>query len=171
MNGSRIRVLSTWVFAINLWVLVMSGFWVMWFYKPTESLAWADIQTLHTSVTFGLMIRNLHRRSGILMFLTATLCFVANAVYTSPREEGLGKWLRVAICVSVSVSLFGATVSRVYLSGLSFDTGPFSTNTLERWYFEHIGPSIVGLSLLLVVAILAARNWWVLRRSPEFLGH
>ena len=143
----------------------------MWFYKPTESLAWADIQTLHTSVTFGLMIRNLHRRSGILMFLTATLCFVANAVYTSPREEGLGKWLRVAICVSVSVSLFGATVSRVYLSGLSFDTGPFSTNTLERWYFEHIGPSIVGLSLLLVVAILAARNWWVLRRSPEFLGH
>jgi Cytochrome b/b6/petB len=169
VNRGRVRLLSAWVFFVNLLVVSLSGFWLMWFYRPTESLSWTDIQTLHTSVSFGLVVRNVHRRSGILIYLTATLCFVANAVYSSPREALFRKWLRVGVCSSAFVTLFGATVSRLYFpgSGLLFETDQLLNNALRRWYLEHVGPSIVGLVLLLVVASIAIRNWWGTRRGAE----
>jgi hypothetical protein len=173
MNGHRLRLFSTGVFFVNLLVVALSGFWLMWFYRPTESLAWSDIQSLHTSVTFGLVVRSVHRRAGILIHLTATLSFVVNAVHSSPWEAVIRKWLRVGVCSSAFVTLFGATVSRVYFpgSGLSFETGQLLSYALRRWYIEHVGPSIVGLALLLVVALVAVRSWWGTRRGTGISAH
>ena len=130
----------------------------MWFYKPTEALAWADIQTLHT-VTPGLLVRNTHRLTGILIYLTGTLCFVVNAVYLSPKEALIRKWLRAGVCLSVAITLFGAAVSRAFLPG------SFSKNVLRRWYVEHVGPSIVGLCLISMVALIVISKWWTSRTS------
>jgi quinol-cytochrome oxidoreductase complex cytochrome b subunit len=162
MNVHRLRLASTWVFAVNLLVLALSGFWLMWFYRPTESLAWADITTLHTSVTVGLLVRNLHHGSGILMYLTATLCFVANAVHSSPGEAVIRKWLRAGVCLSVFVTLFGATVSRVYFPG-----SILSTNVLRRWYAQHVGPPLTGLALISIVALIAIGSKWSVQRRAD----
>jgi hypothetical protein len=159
MNGNRLRLLSTWAFAVNLSIMALSGCWLMWFYKPTEALAWADIQTLHTSVTVGLLVRNMHRRTGILIYLTGTLCFVVNAVHSSPMEALIRKWLRAGVCLSVAITLFGAAISRAILPG------SFSKNVLRRWYIEHAGPSIVGLCLISMVALIVISKWWTSQRT------
>jgi Cytochrome b/b6/petB len=164
-----VRLLSVWVFVVNLLAVSLSGFWLMWFYRPTESLAWSDIQTLHTSVNLGLRVRNIHRVSGILIYLTATLCFVSNVVHSSREEVILRKCLRVGLCSSAFVTLFGAIVVRVYFpsSGLAFETDRFLNNALRRWYIEHVGPSIVGFALLLVVSVIAIRSRWGVRRDAD----
>jgi hypothetical protein len=96
-------------------------------------------------------------------FLTATLSFVVNAVHFVPRKAVIRKWLRVSVCSAAFVTVFGATVSRVYFPG--------SRLGLHRWYLEHVGPSLVGLALLLVVALIAIRNCWAIRRSSDLQIH
>jgi hypothetical protein len=130
----------------------------MWFYRPTEALAWADIQTLHT-VSPWLLVRNMHRLTGILIYLTGTLCFVVNAVHSSSMEALIRKWLRAGVCLSVTITLFGAAVSRAVLPS------SFSKNVLRRWYIEHAGPSIVGLCLISMVALIIISRWWTSRRA------
>src|SRR3546814_9087137 len=45
----------------------------MFFYRPTAAQAWDDIYTLQTSVTFGLLVRNMHRWAAHLMVLSVFL--------------------------------------------------------------------------------------------------
>ena len=42
-------------------LLTVTGIFLMFFYRPTTAQAWNDIYTLQTSVTFGLLVRNMHR--------------------------------------------------------------------------------------------------------------
>ena len=42
-------------------LLTVTGIFLMFFYRPTAAQAWNDIYTLQTSVTFGLLVRNMHR--------------------------------------------------------------------------------------------------------------
>ena len=58
-------------------VLTVTGIFLMFFYRPTEALAWQDIKTLHTAVTFGLLVRNMHRWGAHLMVLSVFLHMVA----------------------------------------------------------------------------------------------
>ena len=45
-------------------LLTVTGIFLMFFYRPTAAQAWDDIYTLQTSVTFGLLVRNMHRYAG-----------------------------------------------------------------------------------------------------------
>src|SRR5213593_262062 len=40
-------------------LLTVTGIFLMFFYRPTTASAWNDISTLHTSVAFGLLVRNM----------------------------------------------------------------------------------------------------------------
>src|SRR5689334_16346907 len=40
-------------------ILTVTGIFLMFFYRPTAAQAWNDIETLQTSVTFGLLVRNM----------------------------------------------------------------------------------------------------------------
>ncbi|MCU1368418.1 MAG: putative menaquinol-cytochrome c reductase cytochrome b subunit, partial [Ilumatobacteraceae bacterium] len=51
-------------------LLTVTGIFLMFFYRPTAASAWNDIYTLQTSVTFGLLIRNMHRWCAHLMVLS-----------------------------------------------------------------------------------------------------
>src|SRR5204863_103605 len=54
-------------------VLTVTGIFLMFFYRPTTALAWQDISTLHTSVAFGLLVRNMHRWAAHLMVISVFL--------------------------------------------------------------------------------------------------
>src|SRR5438128_10640928 len=54
-------------------LLTITGIFLMFFYKPTEALAWSNVQQLETAVWFGSLVRNMHRWGAHLMVLTVFL--------------------------------------------------------------------------------------------------
>src|SRR5436190_18140898 len=54
-------------------ILTVTGIFLMFFYRPTSAQAWSDIQSLHTGVAFGLLVRNMHRWAAHLMLLSVLL--------------------------------------------------------------------------------------------------
>jgi len=81
----RLGFISTVLFGI----LTTTGIYLMFFYTPTVGTAYGDMQTIHTGVGFGQLIRNVHRWSAHLMVLAVVLhlarVFFAGA-YKKPRE-------------------------------------------------------------------------------------
>jgi quinol-cytochrome oxidoreductase complex cytochrome b subunit len=70
-------------------LLTVTGIFLMFFYRPTGAAAWQDIQTLQTSVTFGLLVRNMHRWGAHLMVLSTFLHMSRvfyHGAYKAPRE-------------------------------------------------------------------------------------
>ena len=69
--------------------LVVSGLYLMFFYVPSPSSAYTNIQTIQTEVAFGQYIRNVHRWSAHLMVLAVAghmaKVFYRGA-YKAPRE-------------------------------------------------------------------------------------
>jgi len=69
--------------------LVASGVYLMFFYLPSPTSAYVDIQTLQTDVAFGQFIRNVHRWSAHLMVLAVAAHMARvfyRGAYKSPRE-------------------------------------------------------------------------------------
>jgi quinol-cytochrome oxidoreductase complex cytochrome b subunit len=67
----------------------VTGIFLMFFYRPTAAQAWDDIYTLQTSVTFGLLVRNMHRWAAHLMVLAVFLHMARvfyHGAYKAPRE-------------------------------------------------------------------------------------
>ena len=70
-------------------VLTVTGIFLMFFYRPTTAQAWQDISSLHTSVSFGLLVRNMHRWAAHLMVLSVFLHMARvfyHGAYKPPRE-------------------------------------------------------------------------------------
>ncbi len=42
-------------------VLTITGIYLMFFYRPSVDFVYQDMQRLSTQVSFGLLVRNLHR--------------------------------------------------------------------------------------------------------------
>src|SRR5215510_13320397 len=54
-------------------LLTVTRIFFMFFYRQSTAAAWQDIQNLQTSVTFGLLVRNMPRWGAHLMVLTVFL--------------------------------------------------------------------------------------------------
>src|SRR3984957_11175222 len=54
-------------------ILTVTGIFLMFFYRPTADSAWQSIQQLQTGVTFGLLVRHMHRWAAHLMVLSVFL--------------------------------------------------------------------------------------------------
>lgn len=67
-------------------LLTVTGIFLMFFYRPTDVQAWNDISNLQTSVTFGLLVRNMHRWGAHLMVLSVFL-HMARAFTTAPTSR------------------------------------------------------------------------------------
>ena len=70
-------------------ILTVTGIFLMFFYRPTAASAWQSIQTLQTAVTFGLLVRNMHRWAAHLMVLSVFLHMARvfyHGAYKPPRE-------------------------------------------------------------------------------------
>jgi quinol-cytochrome oxidoreductase complex cytochrome b subunit len=169
-------VISVYLF----FLLTITGGILMFLYVPSVNHAYRDMQALETSITFGMMLRNLHRWGAHLMVLVVFLhmCRVFyTGAYKSPREanwvigiilwvltlllsftgyllpyDQLSYWaITVATNIAAYIPLLGDNV-RVFLLG-AHDVGQ---EALQRFYALHI-----FLLPAAVIGFLAVHLWRV----------
>ena len=169
-------------------LLTVTGIFLMFFYRPTGVDAWNDIYRLQTSVTFGLLVRNMHRWGAHLMVLSVFLHMARvfyHGAYKPPREFN---WV-------IGVMLLHAHAAAV-LHRLPAAVGPAGplgrhgghqhdglharvrqpgalraarrrrdrTETLLRWYVLHV------LMLPFVIVIFMAIHFWRVRKDGGISG-
>jgi quinol-cytochrome oxidoreductase complex cytochrome b subunit len=169
-------------------LLTVTGIFLMFFYRPTTAQAWNDIYTLQTSVTFGLLVRNMHRWGAHLMVLSVFLHMARvfyHGAYKPPREFNwvigvilltltlllsftgyLLPWDQLALwAVTVGTNMmgytpvFGTEVRFVLLGGVEI-----GSETLLRWYVLHV------LMLPFVIVIFMAIHFWRVRKDGGISG-
>ncbi len=168
--------------------LTITGIFLMFFYRPSTEVVYLDMSALHTSVAFGLLVRNLHRWSAHLMVVTVFL-HMARVFYTGsykpPREFNwiigvtlllvtlllaftgyLLPWDQLAIwAVTVGTQMayespvVGKEVSFVLLGGAEIGSA-----TLIRWYTLHV------LALPFVILLQMAVHFWRVRKDGGISG-
>ncbi len=164
-------------------VLVVTGAYLMFFYAPSVERAYADIQNLETTITFGMLMRNMHRWSAHLMvaavFLHLCRVFFTGG-YKHPREFnwviGISLWVvtlllsytgyllpwdqlaywavTVGTNIAGSIPLIGEKL-RLLLLGAN-EAGPVA---LVRFYAMHIAV------FPLVMTILIGVHFWRIRKD------
>jgi quinol-cytochrome oxidoreductase complex cytochrome b subunit len=169
-------------------ILTVTGIFLMFFYRPAAVNAWGDIKSLQTSITFGLLVRNMHRWAAHLMVLSVFLHMSRvfyHGAYKPPREFNwvigvillaltlllsftgyLLPWDQLALwAVTVGTNMagytpvFGSQVSFVFVGGSTI-----SSSTLLRWYVLHV------LLLPFVIVILMAVHFWRVRKDGGISG-
>jgi quinol-cytochrome oxidoreductase complex cytochrome b subunit len=164
----------------------------MFFYRPTagagNELAYADMQRLVRVVTFGDLVRNMHRWAAHAMVFTVFMHMARvfyHGAYKPPREFNwvvgvilllltlllaftgyLLPWDQLALwAVAVGTSMagftpvFGQQVQFLLLGGV--EIGP---ETLLRWYVLHV------LALPFVTTIFLAVHFWRIRKDGGISG-
>jgi quinol-cytochrome oxidoreductase complex cytochrome b subunit len=169
-------------------LLTVTGIFLMFFYRPTAAAAWPSVQTLETAVTFGSIVRNMHRWAAHLMVLTVFLHMSRvfyHGAYKAPREFNwvigvilltltlllsftgyLLPWDQLALwAVTVGTNMmgytpvFGSSVKYVLLGSKEI-----SNDTLLRWYVLHV------LLLPFVIVIFMAVHFWRVRKDGGVSG-
>jgi len=169
-------------------VLTVTGVLLMFYYRPAANLAYQDMKDLEAVVTFGMLLRNLHRYSAhgmvIVVFLHMVRVFYTGA-YRPPREFNWGvgaillfltfflsftgyllPWDQLSIwAVTVGTNMAGATPLigdqvRFMLVG-GYEIGE---NTLIRWYVLHV------IALPLITATFMAVHFWRIRKDGGISG-
>jgi quinol-cytochrome oxidoreductase complex cytochrome b subunit len=169
-------------------LLTITGIYLMFFYRPSVEAVYGDMQRLHTTVSFGLLVRNLHRWGAHLMVISVML-HMARVFYTGsykpPREFNwivgvvlflltillaftgyLLPWDQLAVwAVTVGTEMGGSTPvigSQVRFALLG---GPvIGPETLLRWYTLHV------LFLPFVIVIFISIHFWRVRKDGGISG-
>jgi len=168
--------------------LTVTGLYLMFFYVPSVSRAYQDIQAIGTSVAFGTLVRNMHRWAAHLMVLTVFLHMIRvfyHGAYKPPREFNwvigilllfltlmlsftgyLLPWDQIAfwaITVGTQMAqyapLLGSQSSFFLLGGIEV-----GQNTLLRFYVLHV------IALPLIAAILMIVHFWRIRKDGGISG-
>jgi quinol-cytochrome oxidoreductase complex cytochrome b subunit len=169
-------------------LLTVTGIFLMFFYRPTSASAWGDIQTLETAVTFGSLVRNMHRWGAHLMVLSVFLhmCRVFyHGAYKSPREFNwvigvilltltlllsftgyLLPWDQLSLwAVTVGTNMMGYTpVFGDQVRFVLLGSKEIGDATLLRWYVLHV------LMLPFVIVIFMAVHFWRVRKDGGISG-
>jgi quinol-cytochrome oxidoreductase complex cytochrome b subunit len=168
--------------------LTITGIFLMFFYRPATEVVYTDMLNLHTTVSFGLLVRNLHRWGAHLMVITVFL-HMARVFYTGsykpPREFNwvigvtlllvtlllaftgyLLPWDQLAIwAVTVGTEMIknspvvGKEVQFALLGGAEI-----GAPTLIRWYTLHV------LFLPFIIVIQMAVHFWRVRKDGGISG-
>ncbi len=169
-------------------LLTVTGIFLMFFYRPTEIAAWDDIKTLETAVTFGSLVRNMHRWGAHLMVLSVFLHMSRvfyHGAYKPPREFNwvvgvmllqftlllsftgyLLPWDQLSLwAVTVGTNMMGYTpVFGNQVRFVLLGTTEISGETLLRWYTLHV------LMLPFVTVIFLAVHFWRVRKDGGISG-
>src|SRR3972149_2376324 len=115
-------------------ILTVTGVWLMFFYVPSVEQAYSDMQALETAVTFGSLMRSLHRWSAHLMvvvvFLHLCRVFYTGA-YKHPREFN---WV-IGVLLWVVTMLLSFTGYLLPWDQLSYWAVTVSTNIAGEFPF------------------------------------
>jgi len=168
--------------------LTVTGLYLMFFYVPSVSRAYQDIQAFGTSVAFGDFVRNMHRWAAHLMVLTVFLHMIRvfyHGAYKPPREFNwvvgvvllfltlmlsftgyLLPWDQIAfwaITVGTQMALYapllGQESSFFLLGGIQV-----GQETLLRFYVLHV------IALPLLAAIFLIVHFWRIRKDGGISG-
>ena len=169
-------------------VLTVTGVYLMFFYVPSITRAYQDIQAIGNSVAFGDFVRNMHRWGAHLMVLTVFLHMIRvfyHGAYKPPREFNwvigvimlfctlwlsftgyLLPWDQIAfwaITVGSGMASYGPLVadpvSFILLGGVEVGQG-----TLIRFYVMHV------IAFPLIIAILMVVHFWRIRKDGGISG-
>jgi len=168
--------------------LTVTGLYLMFFYVPSVSRAYQDIQAIEASVAFGTLVRNMHRWAAHLMVLTVFLHMIRvfyHGAYKPPREFNwvvgvillfltlglsftgyLLPWDQIAFwAVTVGsqmatyVPLVSSEFGFILLGGVSV-----GQETLLRFYVLHV------IALPLIAAIFMIVHFWRIRKDGGISG-
>jgi hypothetical protein len=95
---------------VGLVTLAASGIYLKSFYHPVSASAWSDIRTLHTDISVGLIIRNVHRWISRLVAVGLPIFFVVYA-FAGTRNRAIHRrrhW--IAALIAIGLGLVGPTV-------------------------------------------------------------
>ena len=130
------------VAAVLFGILLATGVYLMFFYTPSVTSAYGDMQHLRTGVGFGQLIRNVHRWAAHLMVLVvfsiSSGCFFAGA-YKKPREFN---WVLGVILLVVTLG-FSFTGYLLPWDQLSYWAVTVGTNLVD--YVPALGGTLRDL--------------------------
>jgi quinol-cytochrome oxidoreductase complex cytochrome b subunit len=168
--------------------LTVTGLYLMFFYVPSISRAYADIQSIEASVAFGSFVRNMHRWAAHLMVLTVFLHMIRvfyHGAYKPPREFNWVVGVVLLFCTLWlsftgyllpwdQIAFWAITVGTQmaqYAPLLGPETGFFllggiqvGGDTLLRFYVMHV------IAFPLITAIFLIVHFWRIRKDGGISG-
>jgi quinol-cytochrome oxidoreductase complex cytochrome b subunit len=168
--------------------LTVTGLYLMFFYVPSVSRAYQDIQVIEASVAFGAFVRNMHRWAAHLMVLTVFLHMMRvfyHGAYKPPREfnwvvgvvllfctlwlsftgyllpwDQIAFWaITVGTQMATYAPLLNTESSFILLGGIEV-----GQETLIRFYVMHV------IAFPLIAAILMVVHFWRIRKDGGSSG-
>jgi quinol-cytochrome oxidoreductase complex cytochrome b subunit len=169
-------------------ILTLTGILLMFYYVPQTERAYQDIKDLQYAISFGAIIRNMHRWSAYLMIISVFLHMCRAfymGEYREPREFNWVTGVLLLLCaltfgltgyllpwdqtsywgltimsnVAASVPLIGEKLKYVVLGGTEV-----SQNALIRAYAMHA--KVLPLVLSLIISI----HFWRIRKDDLLAG-
>jgi quinol-cytochrome oxidoreductase complex cytochrome b subunit len=168
--------------------LTVTGLYLMFFYVPSISRAFQDIQVIEASVAFGSLVRNMHRWAAHLMVLTVFLHMIRvfyHGAYKPPREFNWVVGVVLLFCTLWlsftgyllpwdQIAFWAITVGTQmaqYAPLLGPETGFFllggiqvGQDTLLRFYVMHV------IAFPLITAIFLIVHFWRIRKDGGISG-
>ena len=169
-------------------VLTVTGLYLMFFYVPSISRAYQDIQSIEASVAFGSLIRNIHLWAAHIMVLTVFLHMIRvfyHGAYKPPREFNWVVGVVLLFCTLWlsftgyllpwdQIAFWAITVGTQmaqYAPLLGPETGFFllggiqvGGDTLLRFYVMHV------IAFPLITAIFLIVHFWRIRKDGGISG-
>jgi quinol-cytochrome oxidoreductase complex cytochrome b subunit len=168
--------------------LTVTGLYLMFFYVPSISRAFQDIQAIEASIAFGSLVRNMHRWAAHLMVLTVFLHMMRvfyHGAYKPPREFNWVVGVVLLFCTLWlsftgyllpwdQIAFWAITVGTQmaqYAPLLGPETGFFllggiqvGGDTLLRFYVMHV------IAFPLITAIFLIVHFWRIRKDGGISG-
>jgi quinol---cytochrome c reductase cytochrome b subunit, bacillus type len=168
--------------------LTVTGLYLMFFYVPSVSRAYQDIQSIEAAVAFGSFTRNMHRWAAHLMVLTVFLHMIRvfyHGAYKPPREFNWVVGVVLLFCTLWlsftgyllpwdQIAFWAITVGTQmaqYAPLLGPETGFFllggiqvGGDTLLRFYVMHV------IAFPLITAIFLIIHFWRIRKDGGISG-
>ncbi len=168
--------------------LTVTGLYLMFFYVPSISRAYQDIQAIESAVAFGSFTRNMHRWAAHLMVLTVFLHMIRvfyHGAYKPPREFNWVVGVVLLFCTLWlsftgyllpwdQIAFWAITVGTQmaqYAPILGPETGFFllggiqvGGDTLLRFYVMHV------IAFPLITAIFLVVHFWRIRKDGGISG-
>ncbi|HYN64767.1 MAG TPA: selenite/tellurite reduction operon b-type cytochrome ExtP [Candidatus Limnocylindrales bacterium] len=168
--------------------LTVTGVYLMFFYVPSISRAFQDIQAIEASIAFGSLVRNMHRWAAHLMVLTVFLHMIRvfyHGAYKPPREFNWVVGVVLLFCTLWlsftgyllpwdQIAFWAITVGTQmaqYAPLLGPETGFFllggiqvGGDTLLRFYVMHV------IAFPLITAIFLIVHFWRIRKDGGISG-
>ena len=164
-------------------ILAITGILLMFYYIPHTDRAYQDMKDLQFAVSFGMVLRNMHRWAahGMVAVVFLHMCRVFyTASYREPREFNWGIGVVLFIC-TLFLSLTGYLLPWDQLAfwAITIVTNLIGTVPLigEKLKYVVLGGTVVGQNALirfyvmhvmvlpLLVSMLIAVHFWRIRKD------